>query len=313
MSLHSRPGHAGNRRAGRSAFAAFTAFTLVELLVVIAIIAVLISILLPALNAARQSAITINCGSNLRQIGQAVNMYTAEFNTAYPTGLMQWIKNGLPNPPAAGDPVVFNGWLTNAASGSAYSYWQQFLWPYVGKSTQVFICPAHQNTGIGDYFGGGPVDTNLENQDDHSQNAVVMQVWNYGMNKETCFTNTFARAFRNSQVTMLVMDSPFYWVEANDFALTSGNYYIPGAKPFPWTPRNGAFDTRGVRDDADNGRHRNRTLNVLYFDGHVGPVYAPDFVNINSPLYYCTGNGYGGLGFPKITTSQFWAGVNAKY
>ena len=306
MELQLRPSHSGNRRAGRSAFAAFTAFTLVELLVVIAIIAVLISILLPALNAARQQAVSINCGSNLRQIGQAFNMYTSEHGTAYPTGLMQWTSGGLPKAPALGDPVVFNGWLTTTnTAGATYSLWHQFLWPYVGKSNQVFMCPAHQNTAISDYFGGNPPDVTVENQDDPSQSAIVMWFWNYGINKEMCFTNNFAKTFRNSQVTMLAMDSPFYWVEANDFALDQGNYYIPGARPGAWQPRNGGFDTRGVRDDADNGRHRNRTLNVLYFDGHVGQVYAPDFANTTSPLYYNTS---GSNGWPRIITSQFWIG-----
>jgi len=73
----------------RSASAAAAAFTLVELLVVIGIIAILISILLPTLGRARESAATAQCLSNLRQIGQGMYMYANEAKGAI---IPAWVR-----------------------------------------------------------------------------------------------------------------------------------------------------------------------------------------------------------------------------
>lgn len=70
-----RNGLAGGMQGRRWGAAAFT---LIELLVVIAMIAILAALLMPGLRSAREKAKSMQCVSNLRQIGVAAKIYTTE-------------------------------------------------------------------------------------------------------------------------------------------------------------------------------------------------------------------------------------------
>ena len=98
-----------------------TGFTLIELLVVIAIIAILAAMLLPALSAARQKALKIQCLGNVRQLGIAMFVYVGENDDKLP----------------ALEPPGSAAWAWDLPVSVADS-----LLTSLGNSKKVFYCPS---------------------------------------------------------------------------------------------------------------------------------------------------------------------------
>ena len=144
------------------------AFTLVELLVVIAIIGVLVALLLPAVQAARESARRMQCQNNLKQIGLALNGYHDTYRQ-FPWGG----RNGPSN-------------CCNADKREHWN-WTYYILPYMEQQTifdttsdaavyatpiSVYYCPTrrkaqtYKGTSRGDYAGNSGKEAPGSNSDD---------------------------------------------------------------------------------------------------------------------------------------------------
>ncbi len=98
------------------------AFTLVELLVVITIIGILVALLLPAVQAARESARRVQCANNVKQIALAAQSYSEALGV-FPAGGIQ----AKPNPTAN-----LNGWNRPTTNDFSNNFtWATLILPYL--------------------------------------------------------------------------------------------------------------------------------------------------------------------------------------
>ena len=108
-----------------------SAFTLIELLVVVSIIALLVSILLPSLSQARESARTAVCASNMHQMALATTLYGMGNQDSFPSIDINiwWSFTGYLIPPHPNK--------ADERMGCFY-----MLDEYLQSTTNVTVCPS---------------------------------------------------------------------------------------------------------------------------------------------------------------------------
>ena len=143
------------------------AFTLVELLVVIAIIGVLVSLLLPAVQSAREAARRSQCTNNLKQITLAVHNYADTYSTALPVAEYSccwgtWLVGLLPYIEQRNmfDKYQYFGSVQNQA-GNNYAqtdgktrYGGSLNQPVTKIQIKTYTCPSDTNSATAGVYSG---------------------------------------------------------------------------------------------------------------------------------------------------------------
>lgn len=113
-------------------------FTLIELLVVISIISVLLTILLPTLSKSRQAAQRVVCGSNLRQVGTALQNYVTD-NRGYLPMVIEPIW--FPGPINANTDFSVDPFETLSDGSPKYPFAFGNVMKSYLKDSRVLVCP----------------------------------------------------------------------------------------------------------------------------------------------------------------------------